>query len=331
MDNNGLPNSFSGQFFMTDFEAPICDAFKLFWPSIILLGCYFHFSQLIWKRVKKNHLQVAYERDDSFNAFIRRVSALPFVKSTDLDPAFDIFRRRAENLKDEELREFAYVLINYAQVQWRERFCIQDWNLFDINVLMVSATNNGNESANGRFANDFGVHPSFWNFLFTMSEELERVERDIPSILYNSLTPKQCPLYDSLKTDREVVKSNYEAGLIDLDGYMGKIGALSMATGKRKYNADNEDDDDDKKKKRKNPPSLDNPIRRPPAASQPARIPGRRGRPPKNTGNRDVPSTSTPPLIDVLSPSPQQQDTGVRLSKDLAGYSIQPSATLLSR
>jgi hypothetical protein len=242
MDNNGLPNSFSGQFFMTDFEAPIRDAFKLFWPSIILLGCYFHFSQLIWKRVKKNHLQVAYEKDE-FQCIYSSCFCSSFVKSTDLDPAFDVFRRRAENLKDEELREFAYVLINYAQVQWRE-CCIQDWNLFDINVLMVPATNNGNKSANGRFANDFGVHPSFWNFLLTMSDELERVERDIPSILYNSLTPKQCPLYDSLKIDREVVKANYEAGLIDLDGYMGKVGALSMSTGKHKYNADNEDDDD---------------------------------------------------------------------------------------
>ena len=63
------------------------------------------------------------------------------------------------------------------------------------------------------------------------------------------------------------MKANYEAGLIDLDGYMGKVGALSMSTGKHKYNADNEDGDD-KKKKRKNPPSLDNSIRRPPASQQ---------------------------------------------------------------
>ena len=44
LDNNDLPNSFAGQYFMTDFEAPIRDAFKLFWPSITLLVCYFHFS-----------------------------------------------------------------------------------------------------------------------------------------------------------------------------------------------------------------------------------------------------------------------------------------------
>ena len=76
--------------------------------------------------------------------------------------------------------------------------------MYDINCLLVPATNNGNESVNGRFSNDFGAHPQFWNFCLTMSEELERVERDIPSILYNSVTPK---------TDLEVVKANYEAGV----------------------------------------------------------------------------------------------------------------------
>ena len=82
---------------------------------------------------------------------------------------------------------------------------IQDWNLHDINCLLVPATNNGNESANGRFSGDFGPHPPCWNLRITMKDELERVSRDIPSILYGSLKPKPSPLYDydSLKYDRE--------------------------------------------------------------------------------------------------------------------------------
>ena len=68
---------------MTDFEVAIRGAFKLFWPAITLLGCYFHFSQLIWKRVKKTHLQVEYEKNYEFNALIRRLSSLPFVKPED--------------------------------------------------------------------------------------------------------------------------------------------------------------------------------------------------------------------------------------------------------
>ena len=27
-------------------------SFSMFWPEVKLLGCYFHFSQLMWKRVK---------------------------------------------------------------------------------------------------------------------------------------------------------------------------------------------------------------------------------------------------------------------------------------
>ena len=173
LNSHGLPNTFQNEFFMTDFEVAICGAFKLFWPAITLLGCYFHFSQLIWKRVKKTHLQVEYEKNYEFNALIRRLSSLPFVKPEDLNEAFEIFRKRALNLKSEKVQEFALNLIEYAQTQWRGQFAIQDWNLHDINCLLVPATNNGNESANGRFSGDFGTHPPFWNFCFTLKDELE--------------------------------------------------------------------------------------------------------------------------------------------------------------
>ena len=117
LNSHGLPNTFQNEFFMTDFEVAICGAFKLFWPAITLLGCYFHFSQLIWKRVKKTHLQVEYEKNYEFNALIRRLSSLPFVKPEDLNEAFEIFRKRALNLKSEKVQEFSLNLIEYAQTQ----------------------------------------------------------------------------------------------------------------------------------------------------------------------------------------------------------------------
>ena len=172
-DNNNLPNNFANQYFMTDFEVAIRDGFRLFWPDINLLGCYFHFSQLIWKRVKQNGFQTTYETDEDFHAFVRRLASLPFVKSGDLDKGFDIFSKRANDLKNEKVKEFCLDLIEYAKVQWRERFIVQDWNLYDLNCLLVPATNNGNESANGRFSMDFGAKPQFWNFCLTMAEELE--------------------------------------------------------------------------------------------------------------------------------------------------------------
>ena len=86
LDRNNLPNKFETDFFMTDFEVKeatklgwyiwikIClqnivlrvvhtfkflplqvnirSSFSMFWPEVKLLSCYFHFSQLMWKRVK---------------------------------------------------------------------------------------------------------------------------------------------------------------------------------------------------------------------------------------------------------------------------------------
>ena len=88
---------------------------------------------------KKTNLQVEYEKNDEFNALIRRLSSLPFVKPEDLNDAFEIFRKRAANLKSDKVQEFALKLIDYAETR-----------------LLVPATNNGNESANGRFSGDFG-------------------------------------------------------------------------------------------------------------------------------------------------------------------------------
>ena len=57
----------------------------------------------MWKRVKKSGYQTAYDNDDKFNAVVRRISSLPFVKPSDLEEAFEKFVERAENLEDADV------------------------------------------------------------------------------------------------------------------------------------------------------------------------------------------------------------------------------------
>ena len=80
---------------------------------------------------------------------------LPHLKFLNLSVAqvFQLLRYKASQLcdktsqlKTEELRVFSLGLVEYADKQWRQGvFATQDWNLFNINVMMVPATNNGNE------------------------------------------------------------------------------------------------------------------------------------------------------------------------------------------
>ena len=125
---------------------------------------------------------------------MRRISALPVMKPSDHYDAFRI-TTRAEGLEDEKLKDFTTGLIAYAQTKWRERFCVQIW-------LLVPSTNNGNKGANGHFVADFGVHPTFWSFILDACLELERVETDIPTILYSSLVPPTNSLSSSLPSSR---------------------------------------------------------------------------------------------------------------------------------
>ena len=233
----------------------------------------------MWKRVKTAGLQIVYEKNNAFNALVRRISALPFCKPEDLDQAFRIFQSRSDKIDGSKIQSFCKELIEYAKTQWRERFAVQDWNLYNINCLKVPSTNNGNEGANGRFLQDFGVHPPFWSFCLSVRDELERVNNDIPSILYGTLVPSESQLYRSLKEEREITKANYEAGLLSLDEYLGKMGALSLSTGKSKFASDDVDVDSDNVRKRKI-------IHDDDGNSKKRKVTGRRGRLAKNTGKQ---------------------------------------------
>ena len=94
-------------------------------------------------------LQREYEKVDDLNHLVRMVAALPFSPPDKLEEVFHLLTKKASEVVDKKLREFAISLVKYAEDQWRNGdFSKQDWNLFDINVLMVPATNNGNEGTN---------------------------------------------------------------------------------------------------------------------------------------------------------------------------------------
>ena len=76
----------------------------------------------------------------------------------------EIFNKRAQDLDDQDLSEFSLALIESL----KGIFAVQDWNLYDINLLLVPSTNNGNEGQNQRFKENFGIHPKLWNFFLTL-------------------------------------------------------------------------------------------------------------------------------------------------------------------
>ena len=185
-------------------------------------------------------------------------------------------------------------MIDYLNSQWRQGvFSFQDWNLYDLNLLRVPSTNNGNEGQNRRLKENFGAHPKLWDFLLTLNDELECRSTDILQILLGSKLPPVDENYQSLKVEREIAKANYEEGLLSLDQYMGKIGSLSIKAGKAKVISDDLDDPSSTKAK---------PVKK--SKRTAVNKPGYRGRRPMLLSkpqspvsvNLSVPSSNTPAI-----------------------------------
>src|SRR6266700_1888983 len=75
--------------FQTDFELPAITAVKVVHPSAIVKGCYFHFTQAIWRNARRAGLEEEYGKGKVVYSIIRRISAFPLLKLEEIDEAMD--------------------------------------------------------------------------------------------------------------------------------------------------------------------------------------------------------------------------------------------------
>jgi hypothetical protein len=75
--------------FQIDFEAAAIKAIRHVFPNARVTGCFFHFTQAVWRKVGKVGLQSQYnDGDEKIIKIVRRYAALPLLKVEDIDDAF---------------------------------------------------------------------------------------------------------------------------------------------------------------------------------------------------------------------------------------------------
>ena len=111
-----------------------------------------------------------------------------------------------DKLQTDRLKTFAINLLTYIQKTWILGFRMANWNLFDVNLEAIPATNNGNESANARLNNLFLTHPQVYEFAYQLAGEFFTQETKVDGILMGEVRPKGS-IYDKLKNEREAAKT----------------------------------------------------------------------------------------------------------------------------
>ncbi|CAH3187553.1 unnamed protein product [Porites evermanni] len=64
-------------------------------PNVELMGCSFHWTQALWRKVQELGLQKAYNRDRGTYEYTRKMMALPFLPAETIERRFNHLQRRA--------------------------------------------------------------------------------------------------------------------------------------------------------------------------------------------------------------------------------------------
>ena len=172
-------------------------------PWCIVKGCFFHFSQNIWKKMQENGLQIRYQQDLAFTIKARKIAALAFVPGADIDRYFNDL----SNIINHDLHPILdYLEDNYVGVfrmfrrghDQRPRFSHEMWIAFDRVQNHLPRTNNSVEGWNSVFNRHVGRHhANIWKLISAIKKEEDISQVKLVHIQQGRAPPRPHPTYAS--------------------------------------------------------------------------------------------------------------------------------------
>ena len=83
-------------------------AIPLVFPSMAILGCYFHWAQAVWSKVQEYGLQHPYATDDKTDKFICKLLSLPYLLPEHIITIFNALRQKAATEPLRKLTDYIY-------------------------------------------------------------------------------------------------------------------------------------------------------------------------------------------------------------------------------
>ena len=108
---------FAPRTFQMGFARSVHNAVRTVLPTTRLRGCFFHYTQCIWRRTKKVGLVSEYSENHGVQKVVRRASALPMLP---LDKVEDVW---AETIVDSPQDDKVTLLMDYVPNTWIEGPC----------------------------------------------------------------------------------------------------------------------------------------------------------------------------------------------------------------
>ena len=141
--------------FMCDYEASLRIAAKTTWNNCEILGCWFHYTQAITRKMKSIH-ELALLRNNNYAAMIcfKLFMNLPLLPQNKIQEGFEeIISFQEEN----NFKDTFEIFNNYFVQNWLSSLTSYE--------NIIHRTNNVNESFNAKIKRKIGRRPSTFKFL----------------------------------------------------------------------------------------------------------------------------------------------------------------------
>lgn len=145
---------------VSDFEASLHSALQNELPNSRHHGCYFHYTQAVWRKVQTFGLAQMYSENAEIRKTIKKLISLALLPVATVRNSFNLLRESSNPL--------LLPLINYFNGQWMTRMPLGRWNCYNSEFR----TNNHVEGWNRRFNSLVRRHhENVWHFISCLKDE----------------------------------------------------------------------------------------------------------------------------------------------------------------
>jgi hypothetical protein len=195
-----LEPSLTPKIIMSDFEIASRNAFHAAFPEAEQKGCFFHFTQSLYRNIQRYHeIHDKYSNDSDFALMLRHLCALAFVPAHDVDAIFEALMDEEFFSKNEAiLTEYIIYFENTWLGRWNRRhtrrippkFEISQWNCYNSVLEDLPRTNNGCEGFHHALASLLGCsHPTIFKLIEGLQRQQQLTEIKIQQFIANSNAP----------------------------------------------------------------------------------------------------------------------------------------------
>ncbi|XP_062572688.1 uncharacterized protein LOC134234630 [Saccostrea cucullata] len=219
---------------LADFETAVHNSIREVFPGVTTKGCFFHFTQAIWRKAQHSGLQIPYKEDDNVKTLVRRAAVLPLVP---LDCIEDVWFRALEDRDEADLTQATESFTDYVTEQWVNGDRLL-WNHFGTEG---PRTNNSLEGWHGKLKRMAQhAHPNIFVVVkmfkdIQNAKEIQKIQREAggsirpPAKKYATIKRRLQLLkerYATIKRRLQLLKERYQHGIIDLMTYTDSASEL---------------------------------------------------------------------------------------------------------